>query len=159
MSKLDLYAAEIEKIYNDNGGLVDPAMVVETAKDESNPLHDYFQWDNNKAANQYRLWQARNLIQEIRVVKIPGQERTIRAFVSLERDRGNGGYRKVVDVLSNKQLHAEMLREALEQLEIFKRKYQDLAELTPVFEAIKKVTRKEPVKKACVVLMQPALQN
>lgn len=51
------------------GGRLTPAAVVEDAKDPASPLHDCFQWDDEKAAHAHRLDQARSLITSIRIVQ------------------------------------------------------------------------------------------
>lgn len=44
-----------------------PNKVVEIAKDPESPLHGHFCWDDNEAAHQYRLEQARSLIRVVRI--------------------------------------------------------------------------------------------
>jgi hypothetical protein len=56
-----------------NGGRLTPSMVVQDAKDPASPLHDYFQWDERKAAEAYWLEQARDLITSVRVVMTTDQ--------------------------------------------------------------------------------------
>jgi hypothetical protein len=40
---------------------VTPKEILEKAKDPKSPLHKYFEWDNSKAGEQYRIYQARHL--------------------------------------------------------------------------------------------------
>lgn len=49
-------------------GRLTPNAVVEAAKDKASPLHEFFQWDNKKAAEAWRIEQARNLIARAKVV-------------------------------------------------------------------------------------------
>lgn len=56
--------AQIEKA---NGGRLTPDDVVKDAKKPNSPLHAHFEWDVKKAAAQYWIEQARNLITSIRV--------------------------------------------------------------------------------------------
>lgn len=49
-------------------GTLTPQRVVKAAEDERSPLHDYFEWDDTKASDKYRLLQARVLIKRVRVV-------------------------------------------------------------------------------------------
>lgn len=48
-------------------GRLDPADVVEAARDPASPLHGYFEWDDTEAARQHRLGQARQLIRRIKI--------------------------------------------------------------------------------------------
>lgn len=57
-------AKELEKIREKRGKLT-PYDVVEEAKDEKNPLHHEFVWDDSQAAKMYRLAQARRLIKAV----------------------------------------------------------------------------------------------
>jgi hypothetical protein len=64
---------EFEKIKKDAGKLT-PEVVVEFARDENSTLHKLFTWDDSKAAEQYRLQQARNIINNVEVVTIRNGE-------------------------------------------------------------------------------------
>lgn len=50
-----------------NGGKITPAQVVNAARDPASPMHDYFEWDNDAAAEKYRIDQARTLIRSCRI--------------------------------------------------------------------------------------------
>lgn len=49
-------------------GDVGSADVVDAASDPTNPLHEFFEWRDDRAANDYRLDQAWDLVHAIRVV-------------------------------------------------------------------------------------------
>ena len=53
---------ELERIAKANGGVLRAEDVVESARNERSPLHASFTWDNDEAAERWRLHQARNLI-------------------------------------------------------------------------------------------------
>lgn len=64
-------AAALNQMSKANGGRITPEQIVDAARDESSPLHQYFEWDNRIAAEQYRLMQARTLLRSCQVdVKI-----------------------------------------------------------------------------------------
>lgn len=132
--------AELRRIAKANGGLVHPEAVVDSARPKSSPLHSRFEWDDGEAGHQYRLWQARQLIRVV-VDLLPGTDTQTEVFVSLKSDRRHGGYRVVAEVLSDRQLREQMLRDALDELEFFRDKYKSLRELAEVFAAIKKARR------------------
>jgi len=52
----------------DESGRLDPNTVVRAARPRNHPLHEYFEWDDSKAAHSHRLAQARALIREVQVV-------------------------------------------------------------------------------------------
>jgi len=59
--------AEITRMSKENGGKITAEAVLAAARDSDNPLHDYFEWDDDKAAEKYRIMQARALIRCCRV--------------------------------------------------------------------------------------------
>lgn len=135
--------SELKRIAVEHGGILQPETVAERARPVSSPLHSRFQWDNSKAAHEYRIWQARQLI-NVSVEMIDGVKGAAPVFVSLktDRQRDGGGYRVMTDVLSDAQMRQQMLQDALEELNSFQLKFQRLKTLSEVFKAIKKVKRK-----------------
>lgn len=132
---------ELKRLTNEHGGTLHPEKIVEAARDKKSILHSRFEWDNNEAAERYRLIQARYML-NIAVEVIPGNRMRSKVFVSLRRDRyDGGGYRTTVDVLSDSQLHQQMLDDALENMEHFRLKYQELKELHKVVLVMKKTER------------------
>ena len=72
----------------------------------------------------------------------PGVE-PVRAYVSLSTDRiAAGGYRAIVDIRSSEELYQVMLRDAIDELERMRRKYESIRELRPVFRAVDRVASK-----------------
>lgn len=134
--------SELKRIAAENNGLLLADDVVERARPAGSPLHSHFLWDNTEAAHQFRLLQARNLINiAVEVIHADGEEREMQVFVSLKDDRANdgGGYRTTVDVMGNAGLRKQLLQQALEDLEYFAEKYKNLKELAEVFKVIKRV--------------------
>lgn len=127
-----------------NGGHLNAEDVVEAARPKDSPLHSKFTWDNTKAAESWRYWQARYLINvSVNIVSIGSGDRSMRTFVNLKSDRkGKTGYRIMADVLSSTSLRNQLLEESLDQMSYFRQKYATLKELTGVFQSIRKVERK-----------------
>ena len=142
----DTILTELETIRQRHGGLLRPADVERFARSPRTALHNQFTWDNDIAGYQYRLWEARQLIR-VTVSVIPGTNRTYRTFVSMmgDRTKGGGGYRIVATMLSTEEGRQRLLDEALEELEVFRRKYRGLKELAGIFSAMDKI---KPSKKA-----------
>ena len=130
---------DIRKI--DHEGLLRPEAIVEYAeKNRNSILHQSFEWDDGKAAYNYRLWQARQLIVRVTIEATEG--RFIQAYVSLTSNRIKGGYRSMVEVFMNNDTREELLMDALEELNRIKAKYRELKELEKIFAEIDKVQRK-----------------
>lgn len=138
---------ELETIGKRNHGLLRPCDVVDFARDKDTSLHSRFEWDDRKASDEYRLWQARQILR-IEVITLENDSEPIRAFVSLRDDRSSegGGYRSIVQVLSNAALREKMIAEALDDADLFRKKWERLSELADIFAAIK-FTRNRQTKK------------
>jgi len=141
------YGRELEKISNLNNGQMDAEDVVEAAGNPSNPLHDYFEWDNTDAANSHRLYQARNLINHITViVSYNGSQKETKAFFSVnstpEGEQMNKTYVTIGRVLSEPQLREQVIKGALSEAEYWKTKYNQYVELGKIFNAIEQTKKK-----------------
>jgi hypothetical protein len=135
--------AELQRIAGTHGGMLHAADVVDAARNPQSILHTRFQWDDSKAAEQYRLFQARQLIRV--VVTYIGDEdagKLTRAYVSLTPDRtrnAGGGYHKVNAVLEDDSKRDRMLQDALEELARFRRKYSEIRALAQLMTMIGQV--------------------
>lgn len=133
--------SELKRIADENEGVLSPENVVEAARPLDSPLHSKFEWDNSKAAENYRLWQARQLIR-ITVEYIGAEESNVPAhvFVSLTTDRKeDGGYRLVRAVLDDPDQRQQLMSDALADMQRFQQKYSQLKELAQVFDAMRRV--------------------
>lgn len=70
---------ELERIRNANDGRLSTKSVLEWAAEDDCPIHRCFTWDNEKAAEQFRLSEARMLIKSVVVVN-PDTETEAPAF-------------------------------------------------------------------------------
>jgi hypothetical protein len=105
-------------------------------------LHRQFEWNNSRAANEFRLWQARRIIQ-INVIAEDGAPQ----LVSLSFDRAKGGgYRDVRDVASSRELSEIMLQDALDELQRVQARYQRVRALTSVWTAVKRVRGRQATR-------------
>ena len=132
------YIEELEKIRKNNRGILQPRKVVAFARNPKTDLHDCFEWNNSKAAEKYRLKQARELIQLVVQIS-PTDDKLIRVYVSLTDDRKKkgGGYRPLSIVMQVKKLRQVLLKDALADMKRFEIKYRRLAEMADVITAMK----------------------
>jgi len=124
-------------------GVLMPETVVEHARDPAIPLHDRFTWDDPEAPRQHRLAEARALIR-VCVELLPGRRDPSPVFVSLAEDRveAGGGYRLMVDVLSDSSRRAMLLAQAHAEMRSFAKKYAEIEELATVVAAAQQVLSK-----------------
>jgi hypothetical protein len=143
---------ELERIMASHDGMLYPKDVVDFARDESTELHKRFEWDDDVAGENYRIWQARQIIRlEVRIIPRKNDPITVSAFVSMKQDRYQktenspdimGGYRSMIDVLQTPALRKTLLEEAIEEHDNWERKYQDIQELIEIFSAARTVKQK-----------------
>jgi len=122
---------------HDRDGELRPATVVDVAKSPRSKLHQYFEWDVQKAAEKHWLSTAGHLIRSIRIeVKTSSRTppREVRAFVKL--GKSIKGYTPMTEVLKRDDYTAMMLSRALEEAEVWRKRYANLAEFTDTFRGV-----------------------
>lgn len=116
--------------------------IVERAKDKSNPLHNFFEWDNTEAAYQYRLQQGRVLINQVRVVV---EDKTLYGFENVRVIVANGDterfYKPIIEILNNEEQRKELIKRALQTQKYWAEQYEKYTELKPIVVAIKTTER------------------
>jgi len=133
---------ELLKIAKEYNGIIQPVIVVEKARDVKNPLHSCFEWDNSKAAEAFRLEQARGLIRTY-VTVFSEETHPQDVFVSLSTDRkAGGGYRVLADVIGDADMKKILLKDALNEMVYFTKKYNRLQELASVIKVMNEVMAK-----------------
>lgn len=133
----NLVGKELEVLANENN--LTPEAVLNIAKDENSSLHNLFEWNDEIAAEKYRLSQARQIIQQIVVVNNhPNAEaREIRAFVT--ESKNNGHYQLITTVIEDPITYEVLLKRAKLELQAFKDKYKSIVEFKELFSEIDKV--------------------
>jgi len=122
-----------------HGGELRPKDVVNAARLPTHPLHGFFEWNDQIAAESFRLDQARGLI---RIVRVDVDEEPTRAFFSIKDDAGQC-YRPVAAVLNSASLQLALLKAAERDLKAFDDRYKVLKELfKPIAEAMRIIKRR-----------------
>lgn len=134
---------ELSLIAKKHDGLLRAEDVVAFARNKKTALHSQFTWNNTRAAEEYRLWQARQIIR-VTLTTLPETNNEIRAYVSMTADRytPGGGYREITKVMTVKQTRGELLAQALAELKMWQERYRHLRALVPIFEAREAVERR-----------------
>lgn len=119
----ELEIDELERILDENDGLLTVSAVVEAARSETSPLHKHFDWDDSSAGEKYREWQARTLIQKCKITLEHRPDTIVRAYVSVPSDRKEGGYRAVQTVLDDAVLKDCLLTEMRKRITYWQKQY------------------------------------
>lgn len=119
-----------------NGGQMIPQKVVDEAKRKQSPLHKFFEWDVQTAAEAHWLDTARSLIRIVRVHDDDAEEGTSRAFVSISTKAGTA-YRTVGEVKTSVDLQLAVLLQAERDLHAFERRYRELSDICEGVKALR----------------------
>lgn len=127
---------ELTRIYERDGAIAPETLVNESRADTA-PLHHCFEWDNDKAAEKYRISQAGNIIRHI-VIENPEdasgtQVPPVRAFV---HTKIVSGYEPIEIVISSAEKCKDLLEQATRDMQWFTQKYKNLRELDAVRAAM-----------------------
>ena len=116
-----------------------PQTLLDASRSEDALLHNEFEWDDEVAAEKYRLKQAQGIIVNLKVIPTEKEEPT-RAFEVIDHSYGkSSGYESVVDVMSDDEKRQRLLASAKQELSWFREKYKTLKELAEVMKAIDEV--------------------
>lgn len=131
----------------DQRGSVTAEALVKAARSLGSPIHHLFEWDNGKAAAQYRLAQARTLIRSIVVTVENVQTRAFRSVVT--RDSAQG-YVPIAAAIRDVDYGPQIVAAARRALESWAAQYGALAKLAgfkPVFKAIERLAAPPKARK------------
>lgn len=131
---------ELKRIAKKHSGVLTPESVVATAVDPKNPLHNEFEWNNDAAAHQYRLYQARKLIQEVKM-RITYNHQTILAPLYVRNpvaEQNEQGYVATTAVTQADQAQWLLERE-VERIESALERAQGIAAVLGVSDELKRV--------------------
>lgn len=131
-------AGEYMHDISDREGGLTAERLLELSRDEDALMHNCFEWDDTKAAERYRLSQARYIIRTIVMTKIndePVKEQ--RAFVSVTSTEHaeKGCFKPIITALSVEKDRSVVLDNAMRDWSVFKEKYSKLDELAGAIAA------------------------
>lgn len=139
------YGPRVQVLADKNGGQVTAADILADATKKKSPLHDFFDWDDTTAANQFRLSQARKMVQAIEIVyeDASGNRRNSRAFHSIPVSGPSRGHRPenayipVSRMMEDEEIRAEVIdqyRRRISALRRELRKIEGMDEVCRVLE-------------------------
>lgn len=136
----------LEKIEKEKGG-VQPSDIVEEAR-TNDFLNNFFEWDNRRAGEMYRLEQARNLVRQIviRVEEIEDKP-PIRAYVSVNNSvTRNKEYVHIYSAMSRSDYKTQIISKALNELNGWTLRYEQYKELGEIVGTVDEVVKKFKIK-------------
>jgi len=130
-----------------HNGQYDPKLFLEEVRStgETHPAWEWFEWGDDKAAQEYRLWQARSFVKDLRVtfaVEVIGRDAPVRVrsvemplVLSPVAGRNTGGGYILVDPGDPGHMR-EHCRQAADALEAWIRRYKAAAEFAGSVDAV-----------------------
>ena len=136
----------MEQLGKDKNGVVKPTEIVEAARAPTSPIHGFFDWDNDTAAEKYRLVQARGYVNNLEVeVKFKKGSGKQKAYFSVREGKGKKPKKAYVTVeraLTENQLRTQIIKSAMNEVLYWERKYQEYIEFADIFNAIGKTKKR-----------------
>lgn len=131
---------DAQKVYEEIGSdSATPEEVLAKAENENSELHKCFTWDDDEASRKWRLHEARRIIQTL-VIKVEETEiQPKKEFRLFQPTSTMNEYKPVQFFQRNQDEYEKLLDRAKNELAIFKRRYQEIAELEEVIKAIDSV--------------------
>lgn len=122
-----------------------PKTLLDANRDQDAPLHDYFEWRDDVAAEKYRESQAQYIIRSIIIIPDEENKPEVRAYSSVVVD-SKPIYEHVETIIKSVDLTQQMLENAKRELFAFQTKYnalRDYVELSEVFTSINNLRKED----------------
>lgn len=133
-----LYKADAETVYREITALGDsfsPEDIVEAAKDKSSELHKCFEWDNEAAAQKWRLHTARMLVNQL-VIRTETSDNIPVSVRVISSASEKNSYVPTKMLIRSEPEYADLLERAKRELQAFQQKYSMVVELQDIFAMI-----------------------
>lgn len=151
ISAVTLHSALMKIKEDQPDGRLTPAVIVKVSKSKNHILHRFFNWDDSEAADKYRMFQARGLINRTHIaVCKPGAEKRksgkskiliYKAIVSAkdpEKETRNS-YHSVVEVARRPDMSDIYLNSLKNKVRAIIKEFESYKELTEILNTLKTV--------------------
>ena len=130
---------KLQELRDKHKGLT-ASIVIEDAKNKNSVLHGAFEWNDSKAAHEWRLHSARNLMRAVVTKELDssGEIRYQPAFVFVKTEEGPR-YETVARVQSDEELRHQVVQRAFAELNQWKKRYEEYKEFLGVFKEVEKI--------------------
>ena len=136
------YGTRITSLSDQHGGHTTAPHLVNDARSGDSPLHDYFEWDDEEAAEQYREHQAQYLLRNIVVRTLdedgePGV--SVRAFVNVKTVKDGQVESSFVPIrraVDDENMRQQVRERLINRLTALRRQLGEFDEFAELCEAI-----------------------
>lgn len=148
-NKAITYGTRLDELAVEHDGTITPILVIDDARDQDSPLHDYFEWDDSVASEQYRKWQARRLIRSIIVITCEEDsddllEIEINNFhnVTISNNDNVRVYATIEKISEDDTLFEQVIANAIAEIKLWKDKYKTYKEFKGIIREVNKTEMK-----------------
>lgn len=120
-----------------NHGNLTSVIVLADAKNVESPIHNLFEWDNSKAAEQYRRYQAKSMAKSLILVRVDEQKKRVErtpfvttVTISHSDGREHDAYVSTKQSRENPDYRRQVVERALAELARWIERWGDVQELT-----------------------------
>lgn len=111
--------------------------IVDKAKDENTELHKCFTWDDEAAAEKYRIIEARQIVRCLVREELPDAKNDMPPLRVFYKTNNGEGYKHIERTIIKKEdEYQALLARAMMELRAFKAKYSMLEELREILDLI-----------------------
>jgi len=131
--------------------------LLKKASKKSSLLYEFFDWDNSSAGEKWRLQQARNVINEIKVVvedkemyafeSVKVEVEDLKPTASIKKGINIREYKHIVEIMNNEEYRKQLIKRALAEAVYWKERHSELTELSPIFSLVEEISIKWQNKK------------
>ena len=116
-----------------------PAELLRVARAKRSPLHRLFEWDNRRAGDEYRLMQARIMVNslQVEITSVQGKTSNVIAFI-----RSSDLGRHVPTMEASREEVSDEMQRCWRDMLRFRAKYKSLEVASTVVAAIEDVDRR-----------------
>jgi hypothetical protein len=114
---------ELDRINNKHGALR-PADIVDESRPDDAALHPAFEWNDEIAAEEWRIHTARNIIRSVQVITEENNHQTV--YVNVKQSNGERNYQPMSVVVNSPDLYAMAVYQFQQRINAAK---ESLAEL------------------------------
>jgi len=108
-------------------------------KNRKHIIASYIEWDNNKAAEEHRLQQVRNIVNHVLVVIVNKDvQEEVRAFYPVSTNETKEVYADIVEAFSDKDIRKQIVSRAKNELANWSDRYRQYKELSDFVKFIDK---------------------
>jgi hypothetical protein len=119
------------------GEAVTAEQIVDKAKDKNTELHKCFTWDDESAAEKYRIIEARQIVRHLVREELPDVKNDTPPLRVFYKTNNGEGYKHIErTIIKREDEYQALLARAMMELRAFKAKYSMLEELREILDLI-----------------------